>query len=70
MNLLNHASNYVYITTPYLIIDNEMLRCIENAALRGIDVRMIVPHIPDKKIPFEMTKSNYEILIKSGVKVY
>ena len=70
MNLLNHATDYVYITTPYLIIDNEMLRCIENAALRGIDVRLIVPHIPDKKIPFEMTKSNYEILISSGVKVY
>ena len=70
MNILNQAIDYVYITTPYLIIDNELMRCIENTALRGIDVRIIVPHIPDKKIVFEMTKSNYEILIKSGVRVY
>ncbi len=70
MNILNQATKYVYITTPYLIIDNELMRCLENTALRGIDVRIIVPHIPDKKIIFEMTKSNYEILIKSGVKIY
>ncbi|MBQ9792022.1 MAG: cardiolipin synthase, partial [Clostridia bacterium] len=70
MNILNHAKDYVYITTPYLIVDNEMMKAIENTALRGVDVRIIVPHIPDKKLVFEMTKSNYKMLIKSGVKVY
>ena len=70
MNLLNHAKDYAYITTPYLIVDNELMRTIENTALRGVDVRIIVPHIPDKKLVFEMTKSNYQILIKSGVKIY
>lgn len=70
MNILNQATKYVYITTPYLIIDNELMRCLENTALRGVDVRIIVPHIPDKKIVFEMTKNNYKILIKSGVKIY
>ena len=70
INILNHAKDYVYITTPYLIIDNETMKAIENAALRGVDVRIIVPHIPDKKIIFEMTKSNYQVLIKSGVKIY
>lgn len=70
MNILNQAKDYVYITTPYLIVDTEMMKAIENAALRGIDVRMIVPHIPDKKLVFDMTKSNYQELIKSGVKVY
>ena len=70
MNLLSHAKKYVYITTPYLIIDNELMRAIENASLRGVDVRLLVPHIPDKRLVFEMTKSNYQILIKSGVKVY
>jgi len=70
MNILNQAKDYVYITTPYLIIDNELMKTIENAALRGIDVRIIVPHIPDKKMVFEMTKSNYQILMNSGVKVY
>ena len=70
MNILNHAKNYAYITTPYLIIDNEMMRTIENASLRAVDVRIIVPHIPDKKLVFEMTKSNYQLLIQSGVKIY
>ena len=70
MNILNQAKEYVYITTPYLIIDNELTKAIENTALRGVDVRIIVPHIPDKKLVFEMTKSNYRLLIKSGVKIY
>lgn len=70
MNILNQAKDYVYINTPYLIIDNELMRTIENTVLRGVDVRIMVPHIPDKKLIFEMTKSNYQILIKAGVKVY
>lgn len=70
MNILNQAKEYVYINTPYLIVDNELMRALENTALRGIDVRILVPHIPDKKLVFEMTKSNYQILIKAGVKVY
>jgi len=70
MNMLSSATDYIYITTPYLIVDNEMTRAIENASLRGVDVRIIVPHIPDKKLVFMMTKSNYQILMKSGVKIY
>lgn len=46
------------------------MRTIENTVLRGVDVRIMVPHIPDKKLIFQMTKSNYQILIKAGVKVY
>ena len=69
-NMLATATKYVYITTPYLIIDNELCVSIENAALRGVDVRIIVPHIPDKKIIFNMTKSFYKRFIDSGVKIY
>ena len=70
MNILNHAKDYVYINTPYLILDNEMLKAIENTALRGVDVRILVPHIPDKKLVFELTRENYQLLMKSGVRVY
>ena len=70
MNIINHAKRYVYITTPYLIIDSELINAIENASLRGVDVEIIVPHIPDKKLVFEMTKCNYQQLIKSNVKIY
>ena len=69
-NMLNSATRYVYMTTPYLIIDNDTCQSIENAALRGVDVRIIVPHIPDKKIVFGMTRSFYHRLMKSGVKIY
>ena len=70
MNMLNSATRYMYMTTPYLIIDNEMCINIENAALRGVDVRIIVPHIPDKKLVFQMTKSFYFRLMNAGVKIY
>lgn len=70
MNMLNHATDYVYITTPYLIIDNEVMKAIENTALRGVDVRIIVPHIPDKKLVFQMTISNCQVLMNAGVKIY
>ena len=68
--MLSSATDYVYMTTPYLIIDNELCGAIENAALRGVDVRIIVPHIPDKKIVFQMTKSFYHRLMKAGVRIY
>ncbi len=69
-NMLNGATRYMYMTTPYLIIDNDLCGSIESAALRGVDVRIIVPHIPDKKLVFEMTKSFYDRLMKAGVKIY
>ena len=69
-SMLANATKYVYITTPYLIIDNELCTSIENTALRGVDVRIIVPHIPDKKIVFNMTRSYYKRLVECGVKIY
>ena len=69
-NMLARANRYMYIMTPYLIIDNELCQSIENAALRGVDVRIIVPHIPDKKLIFEMTKSHYKRLVDAGVTLY
>ncbi len=69
-NILGSATEYVYMTTPYLIIDNDLCISIENAALRGVDVRIIVPHIPDKKLVFTMTRSFYPRLMAAGVKIY
>lgn len=69
-NILNGATDYAYITTPYLIIDNELCTAIENTALRGVTVKIIVPHKPDKKIIFAMTRSYYPRLLKAGVEIY
>lgn len=69
-NMLATATRYMYMTTPYLIIDNELCQSIENAALRGIDVRIIVPHIPDRRLVFGMTRSFYHRLLKAGVRIY
>ncbi len=70
LNLINQAKNYVYITTPYLIVDKEIMNAFCNASKRGIDVRIITPHIPDKKLIYAVTKSSYLSLIKAGVKIY
>ncbi|MDO4317462.1 MAG: cardiolipin synthase [Lachnospiraceae bacterium] len=69
-NMLSGAARYVRITTPYLIIDNDLCTDIENAALRGVDVRIVVPHIPDKKLIFCMTRSFYRRLMDAGVRIY
>ncbi len=70
MNMLNQSQNYVYMMSPYLIIDNELCQAMENAAMRGVDVRIITPHIPDKKIVFMMTQSYYKRLTESGVRIF
>lgn len=69
-NMLNNANRYVYMMSPYLIIDNELCQTIENAAIRGVDVRIITPHVPDKWLILEMTRSYYPRLIAAGVKIY
>ncbi len=69
-NLIACAKKSVYVTTPYLIVDNDLLTDIENASLRGVDVRIVLPHIPDKKLIYLMTKSCYPRLLDAGVKIY
>lgn len=70
IEILSQAKEYVYIFTPYLIIDNEMKDALCMAGKRGIDVRIVTPGIPDKKIIYRITRSNYEPLLKAGVKIY
>jgi len=70
INTLSNSTNYVHITTPYLIIDDEMSNSLCNTAKRGVDVKIITPAIPDKKTIFNVTISNYYKLIKAGVKIY
>lgn len=70
MDLINNATKYIYINTPYLIIDYDMALALSLAAKKGIDVRITTPHIPDKKMVFELTRSNYKYLIEAGVKIY
>ncbi len=70
INLINKAEKYVYITTPYLIIDYNMANALRSAAFRGVDVRIVTPHIPDKKMILTMTRSNYPFLMEAGVRIY
>lgn len=70
LNILNNATDYVYISTPYLVCDNELLSAIRLAARRGVDVRLITPHIPDKKVVYLITRSSYSSLMEAGVKIY
>lgn len=70
LNMINSARDYIYITTPYLICDHELISALRIAARKGVDVRIITPHIPDKKTVFLMTRSNYKVLVEAGVKIY
>ena len=70
INMINGANRYVYAATPYLIIDSETKTALTLAAKNGIDVRILVPHIPDKRYVFELTRGNYRDLLNAGVKIY
>ncbi|MBR3755628.1 MAG: cardiolipin synthase [Firmicutes bacterium] len=70
LEILNQAKDYTYIFTPYLVIDNEMVTALSMAAKRGVDVRLVTPGIPDKKMVFKLTRSYYRPLIKAGVRIY
>ena len=70
LNLINKAQRYIYITTPYLIVDASMMTALCIAAKSGVDVRIMTPHIPDKKMVFEVTRAYYPQLLAAGVKIY
>lgn len=69
-DMLYQAKDYIYITTPYLAIDSELQTALCMAAKRGVDVRMITPGIPDKKLVYRLTRSYYPTLLRAGVKIY
>ncbi|MBD5144854.1 MAG: cardiolipin synthase [Ruminococcus sp.] len=70
LDILNRAERYVHIMTPYLILDNEMVGALTYAAKRGVDVVIIMPHIPDKIYAYLLARSYYAELIRAGVKIY
>ena len=70
LDILATAKRYVHIMTPYLIIDNEMMIALTYAAKRGIDIKLILPSIPDKKSAFMLARTYYPELIRAGVKIY
>lgn len=70
LNMISKAERYIYITTPYLILDTAINTALCNAAKAGVDVRIITPHIPDKKSVFHVTRAHYPPLLEAGVKIY
>ena len=70
LNMIAKAKKYIYITTPYLVIDVATNTALCNAAKSGVDVRIITPHIPDKRYVFEVTRAHYPPLLQAGVRIY
>lgn len=70
LNMLGYAKHYYYVYTPYFITDYELLNELKLAAKRGVDVRIVTPGVPDKKMIYWLTQSNYQNLIEAGVKIY
>lgn len=69
LDIINRAQRYVHIMTPYLILDNEMLTALTFAAKRGVEVCLLLPHIPDKKYAFALAKTHYRELLQGGVRI-
>lgn len=70
MQVINNAHSYVWIVTPYLVLDDEMMTTLEIAAKSGVDVRIVTPYYADKKTVHEVTRSHFEALVEAGVKIY
>ena len=70
LEILSQAQRYVYIFTPYLVLNDELLSALCTAAKRGVDVRIVTPGIPDKKTVFRLTRSYYPALLRAGVQIY
>ena len=70
LDIIHKAKRYVYINTPYLIIDQEMLTALTLAAKSGVDVRIVTPHHWDKWLVHMTTRSYYAQLIAAGVRIY
>jgi cardiolipin synthase len=70
MNMLIQAKETFWISTPYLVLDDEMIATFELAVKNGVDVRVIIPGIPDKKMVYAVSLANAQILTSKGVKVY
>ena len=70
IEILNKATNYVYLTTPYLILSEKMIHALRLAAKRGVDVRILMPGIPDKKLIYRVSKSYYRYLLNYGIAIY
>ena len=70
INLISRARRYVYITTPYLIISHTVNVALCSAAKSGVEVCIITPHVPDKRIIFEVTRAHYEPLLEAGVRIF
>ena len=70
LNMINQSKKYLYITTPYLIIDKEVENALILAAKRGVDVKIITPGIPDKKLVYTVTRSYFQSLIEGGISIY
>lgn len=70
VDMINRAARYVYIFTPYLLLDDMVSSALVRAAERGVDVRIVTPGIPDKKMIYRLTRANYGVLMKAGVQIY
>ena len=70
LQMITKAKRYLYLTTPYLVIDETLSAALCTAARSGVDVRIMTPHIPDKKVVFAVTQSNYPTLLEAGARIF
>ena len=70
VDIINKAKSYIYLMSPYFIVDEEIRNAIKLASKSGIDVRICLPHIPDKKVAFALAKDHYKEMLEAGVRIF
>lgn len=70
LHLIQTANHFIHIMMPYFIVDHEMLHSLCNAAMSGVEVKLLMPHIPDKTWIYYVARTFYKELISSGVEIY
>ena len=70
LNMINQSKKSIYILTPYLIIDNNLIKAFILAKKRGVDIKIVTPGVPDKKIVYDVTRSYYKNLLENGIEIY
>lgn len=70
LNMINSAKKYIYITTPYFVVGDEVITALTVASKSGVDIKIILPYIPDKAYVHTITRSHYNELIEAGIEVY
>ena len=70
LRMINSAKRSIYIQTPYMVPDESIFEALKTASLAGVDVRIMIPPMPDHPFVYWVTYQNVGELARYGAKIY